>query len=100
MSWLRAKPQTGAGVGFRFHRSFRLFPGVRLNLSKSGVSATLGVPGANVNIRGRRLRRTMGIPGSGLSHVEEYTLGKGEPDAELEPAKTAGVGWLRRLFGR
>ena len=87
-------------MGFRFRKSFRLAPGVRLNLSKSGLSTTLGVPGANVNIRGRRVRRTVGIPGSGLSHVEEYTLGKDERDVAPEPPKTAGVGWLRRLLGR
>lgn len=86
-------------MGFRFHKSFRLFPGVRLNLSKSGVSTTLGVPGANVNIRGRRVRRTVGIPGSGLSHVEEYTIGKADVP-RTAPDKTAGVGLLRRLFGR
>lgn len=88
-------------MGFRFRKSFRLAPGVRLNLSKTGLSTTLGVPGANVNIRGRRVRRTVGVPGSGLSHVEEYTIGKAEaPEASPEPAKTAGVGFLRRLFGR
>ena len=90
-------------MGFRFHKSFRLFPGVRLNLSKSGVSATLGVPGANLNIRGRRIRRTVGIPGSGLSHVEEVTLGRDEPASALMAVpsdRTAGVGWLRRVFGR
>lgn len=88
-------------MGFRFRKSFRLFPGVRLNLSKSGFSTTLGVPGANVNIRGRRVRRTVGIPGSGLSHVDEYTVGKVDPPpTRPEPARTAGVGLLRRLFGR
>lgn len=92
-------------MGFRFRKSFRLAPGVRLNLSKTGLSTTLGVTGANVNIRGRRVRRTVGIPGSGLSHVEEYTIGKTEPapaqEVGVEPAsKTAGLSFLRRLFGR
>lgn len=90
-------------MGFRFHRSFRLFPGVRLNLSKSGVSTTLGVPGANINVRGRRIRRTVGIPGSGLSHVEEVTLGRERavaPEPVETPEKMAAVGLLRRLFGR
>lgn len=27
---------------FRFRRNFRLFPGVRVNLSKSGVSTSIG----------------------------------------------------------
>lgn len=54
-------------MGFRFRRSIRLAPGVRLNLSKSGVSTTIGVPGANVNV-GRAPRATLGIPGTGLSY--------------------------------
>jgi len=44
-------------VSFRFHRTVRLFPGVRLNLSRSGASVSLGGPGLSVNLgpRGRSL---------------------------------------------
>ncbi|MDT0574837.1 DUF4236 domain-containing protein [Croceicoccus sp. F390] len=56
-------------MGFRFHKSIRLLPGVRLNLSKSGVSTTFGVRGANVNVGKRGIRRTIGLPGTGISHT-------------------------------
>lgn len=46
----------------------RLFPGVRLNFSGSGVSLGLGPRGANVNISKRGVRQTFGIPGTGISH--------------------------------
>lgn len=55
-------------MGFRFRRRINLFPGLTLNLSGSGVSATVGVPGANVNISQRGVYGTAGIPGSGLHY--------------------------------
>ncbi|MBS0396467.1 MAG: DUF4236 domain-containing protein, partial [Proteobacteria bacterium] len=33
-------------MGFRFQRRVRILPGLRLNLSKSGVSASVGGRGA------------------------------------------------------
>jgi len=63
-------------MGFRFRKSLKVAPGVRLNLSKSGVSATLGVPGSNVNI-GRNSRVTVGVPGSGLSYQSSLRAASG-----------------------
>lgn len=55
-------------MGFRFRRSVRLMPGVRLNFSRGGVSASVGGPGARVNIGKRGVRGTVGLPGTGLSY--------------------------------
>lgn len=54
-------------MGFRFRRRLRIFPGLWLNLSKSGVSASLGRRGLTLNLARRGVRPTVGIPGSGLS---------------------------------
>lgn len=51
----------------RFQQHFTLFPGVRLNLGKKGLSASIGVAGATLNIGAQGLRTTVGLPGSGLS---------------------------------
>ena len=40
-------------MGFRFRKSFKLMPGVKINLSKSGVSTTIGGRGASVNVSKR-----------------------------------------------
>ncbi len=56
---------------FRFHRSLKLIPGVRLNLSKTGASVSLGVRGARLNLGPRGVRTTVGIPGSGLSYIHQ-----------------------------
>lgn len=55
-------------MGLRFRRSVRLFPGVRLNFSRSGVSTSIGVRGASVTLGQRGVYGNVGIPGSGLSY--------------------------------
>ena len=76
-------------MGLRFRHSFQLFPGVRLNLSGSGVSATFGVPGASVNIGPRGIHSTVGIPGSGLSFTSKLTPhGRPKPSPEVVPSLT------------
>lgn len=55
-------------MGFRFRRSVKLFPGVRLNFSMSGVSVSVGVPGATVNLSQRGNTLTLGLPGTGVSY--------------------------------
>ena len=56
-------------MGLRFRKIFSILPGVRLNVSKSGVSTSLGGHGATVNVgtSGKRTV-TLGIPGTGLSY--------------------------------
>ena len=50
---------------FRFRKTFTILPGVRINLSKTGVSGSLGGNGATLNV-GKQV--TLGIPGTGLSY--------------------------------
>jgi hypothetical protein len=57
-------------MGFRFRRSFKLAPGIRINLTTRGVSTTIGPRGANVNIGPRGTYANVGIPGTGLSARE------------------------------
>jgi len=56
---------------FRFHRSIRLLPGLRLNISKRGGSVSVGGRGATVNLNKKGVRTTVGLPGSGLSYVSQ-----------------------------
>lgn len=70
-------------MGLRFRQSFTLFPGVRLNLGKRGMSASFGVPGATLNLSARGLRGTVGIPGSGLAYSAMLApTSNGEPTAD------------------
>src|SRR6266536_852950 len=55
-------------MGFlRFRQSFKIIPGVRLNLSGSGASVSLGPRGAHFTIGPHGTRTTVGLPGSGIS---------------------------------
>ena len=60
--------------GFRFRKSIGVLPGVKVNLSKSRVSTSLGGRGATVNVGadGRRMV-TVGIPGTGMSYRAPLT---------------------------
>jgi len=55
-------------VGFRYRKQIKLLPGVKLNVSKSGISTSVGKPGATLNFSKRGMRTTLGIPGTGLSY--------------------------------
>lgn len=75
----------------RCRQSFTLFPGVRLNISKSGISTTIGVPGASVNLSSRGARATVGIP-----LVGPVLLGQPVPGDAAEPSRADSytVIWL------
>jgi len=65
-------------MGFRFGRSIKIMPGVRLNVSSRGLGVSAGVPGARIGIGpGGRVTRTLSIPGTGLSHVSTLSGGGG-----------------------
>lgn len=55
----------------RFQRRKKIFPGVRLNFSKSGISTTIGVPGLSVNIGQNGTFLNTGLPGTGISHRQK-----------------------------
>jgi hypothetical protein len=85
-------------VGFRFRKSVKIIPGVRLNFSKSGISTSVGGSGATVNFGKRGTRQTIGIPGSGIS-FSSFTpkSAKSKPGGDTDMAKRdaeSGVGCL------
>jgi hypothetical protein len=60
-------------VGFRFRRSLRLAPGVRLNIGKRGVtSVSVGKRGATVNFGKRGVTGTASLRGTGLSYRHRF----------------------------
>lgn len=74
----------------RFRKSIKLLPGVRVNLSNSGISTSVGPKGASVNLKpGRKTRATVSLPGTGLSHTE--TIGGTPSPAPLADSAPAPV---------
>ncbi|RFO94800.1 DUF4236 domain-containing protein [Rhodoferax lacus] len=60
-------------MSFRFRKTIKLFPGVKINLSQSGISTSIGVPGATVNIGKNGTRTTVGLPGTGISYSKKVS---------------------------
>lgn len=60
----------------RFRRKAKLFPGVYLNFSKTGISTTIGVPGASVNLGKQGAYLNTGIPGTGIYDRQKISDGK------------------------
>ena len=58
-------------MALRFRKSFKIAPGVKLNLNKKSTSITFGTRGAHytINSKGKRTK-SIGIPGTGISYVE------------------------------
>ena len=79
-------------MGFRFRRSVKIAPGVRLNFSKSGVSTSIGPRGAKVTIGHGRVRQTVGIPGTGISYTESHRVA--DHGQAPRPGGSGGLGAL------
>jgi len=54
-------------MGFRFRKRIKLFPGLWLNASRSGISASIGGHGFTTNISARGHQETVSAPGTGVS---------------------------------
>jgi len=84
-------------MGFRFQRRIKILPGLRLNVSKTGISWTVGTRGASVTARNGRLTGNVGIPGTGLSYRKRLDLQGPETDsrqAQTEPQGSGAPSWL------
>ena len=64
-------------MGLNFRKSITILPGVKLNLSKSGVSASFGTKGIRQSISTTgRARTTLGIPGTGVYYTKQTNVKK------------------------
>ena len=63
-------------MGLNFRKSLAIGKLIRLNFSKSGVSASAGVKGARISIGKNGVRETISLPGTGLSWSERQAFKK------------------------
>jgi hypothetical protein len=89
-------------LGLRFRRRISIGPGLRINVSKSGLSTSVGTRGAWLTIGHGKARETVGLPGSGLSYTQEQRIDASPgdesgtsfvPDIPDDPSATSGGGW-------
>lgn len=63
----------GIILAWRFRKSFKILPGVNINISKNDISLSLGPKGAKANISSKGVRGTASIPGTGISYSEQLS---------------------------
>ena len=57
-------------MGFRFRKSIKIAPGVKLNLNKKSASVSFGGKGAHYTVSSTgKKTASVGIPGTGMSYV-------------------------------
>jgi len=71
-------------MGWRFRKYITIFPGVRLNISKSGVSLTFGTKGASVNVGKDGAYLNTSIPGTGLYNRQKIYSPKDNKESKQE----------------
>ncbi len=86
-------------MSFRFQRRIKILPGLRLNVSKTSFSWTIGTRGASVTARDGKLTGNVGIPGTGLSYRKRLDLSsEDQVDSDQSssgPRQAAGMpSWL------
>ena len=72
-------------MGLRFYKRVHLFPGVSVNVSRSGPSLSVGVRGAHVTVGRTGITRTVGLPGSGIYYTSRSGYHSGFHSAHGEP---------------
>ena len=76
-------------MGFRFRKSVKIAPGVRLNIGKKSVGISAGVKGARVSVNSNgRVTKSVGIPGTGLSYVTTSKIGDSNQSDNEQPNGT------------
>lgn len=104
-------------MGFRLHKSFKILPGVRINLSKRGIGTSLGGKGFHVANGPSGTRTTASIPGTGVSFYKttankkpvsgidnlRATYTKSTPNPAMPPLtpqkkKISTWGWIGIIF--
>lgn len=80
-------------MAWRFRKSVKILPGVRLNVTNRGVSTTLGGAPFSLNVGRGGMRRTISVPGTGLYNTESVS-GESLARPSGRTAWVAGLGVL------
>lgn len=82
-------------MGWSLRKSFRLLPGVRINLSKRGPRLSIGVPGARASIDTEGKTKLYGGKGP-VRYQKTVTIGPNNKPR----AKGGGLlGFIKGMFG-
>lgn len=76
-------------MGFRFRKSIKIAPGVRVNIGKKSTSISFGGKGARYTVSSTgRKTASVGIPGTGISYTATESKKKPSPKPVTVQKKT------------
>lgn len=75
-------------MGFRFRKSVKILPGVRVNLGLNGASVSVGPRGASVSIGKRGVYANTSIPGTGISFRSKIRSATRQESKSLQQQET------------
>ena len=78
-------------MAFRFQRRIKIAPGLRLNISKSGVSVSAGPRGASLTAGTRGLFANAGLPGTGMSSRQRLLAGSDSHQRNIRATPTQAI---------
>lgn len=68
-------------MAWNIRKKIKIAPGIHLNLSKGGISTSIGPKGAKVTFGKNGTYLNKGIPGTGLYSREKISSGKTSPNS-------------------
>lgn len=84
-------------MGFRFRKTMKVLPGVRVNFGLTRASVSMGRPGLTYNIGSKGSRVTVGLPGSGISYTHSISSAS-QPQAPVSFVSGAPTIQRRRVL--
>ena len=77
---------------FRFSRTIKIAPGIRLNFNKKSTSVRFGGRGAGVTLSSNgKTTRTIGIPGTGAYWTKTESSGNAAPTNAAQATRGCGA---------
>ncbi|MBX9599562.1 MAG: DUF4236 domain-containing protein [Bryobacteraceae bacterium] len=73
-------------MSWRFRKSFKLLPGIKLNLTSRGLSATIGASPFSVNVGPRGVYGNVSIPGTGVSARQRLDVAPRDEGSGVAPS--------------
>lgn len=75
-------------MGWRFRKSIKILPGIRLNFNKNSTSVSIGSKSAGITVNSKTgVTARTSIPGTGLSYSEKIS----KPKKNTAPAKKSSI---------
>ncbi|WP_352777131.1 DUF4236 domain-containing protein [Mesorhizobium sp. M0913] len=79
---------------FRFRKSVKIMPGVRLNVTHKGMGVRVGPRGAGISIGPSGSRVSVSIPGTGISYSEKLPVKRTRTGSQILTAPMPLIGSL------